>query len=83
MPISTIFSIQKPVSSVISPFVLNISTLFEQEKRETAVADGTFAQKELLDALKESLISVLGPCYNEEIFTFIYSEYVRTFAERL
>ena len=59
------------------------ATLFEQENREKAVADGTFAQKDLLDALKASLVSVLGPYYNEEIFTFIYSEYVRNFEERL
>lgn len=73
----------KPYTSVISPFVLNISTLFEQENRETVVDDGTFAQKDLLETLKQSLIAVLGSYYKEEIFTFIYSEYVRIFTERL
>lgn len=74
---------EKGVSAVVSPFVLNICILFDEEDRESVVGAQTFAEQKHIKALKDSLSAALGKYYSDEVFDFIYSEYKRTFKTRI
>jgi len=70
-------------SSFISPFVLNISLLFDEENRKTVLESKTYAEIKHLAALKSSLVAALGANYSDEVYKFIISEYKRTFDDRI
>lgn len=74
---------EKGSSTIVSPFVLNISLLFDEENRGTVIESRTFAETRHLQELKKSMIAILGVNYSEEVFNFIFSEYKRTFADRI
>ncbi len=75
---------EKSASSLtLSPFILDIAKLFQEENRESAVAAGTFSDPGIRTALRQSLIAALGSCYKEDIFDFIITKYVQNFEARL
>ncbi len=74
---------EKGSAAIVSPFVLNISLLFEEENRKIVTDSGIFAETRHSQALKQSLIAILGIHYSEEVFGFIMEEYRRTFQSRM
>lgn len=74
---------EKGSSTIVSPFVLNISLLFDEENRRTVIESGTYAETGHLQTLKKSMMAILGGNYSEEVFNFIFSEYKRTFSDRI
>ncbi len=69
-------------TDVLSPAVLCLSILFDEDHRAACIADGTFAQKDLLDLFKRSLKAVLGSRYSDRIFDFLYGRYRDMFAKK-
>ncbi|MHB1485696.1 MAG: hypothetical protein ACYCYI_13705 [Saccharofermentanales bacterium] len=74
---------EKGSATIVSPFVLNISILFDEEDRDAVIASGDYAETKHIDALKNSLEAALGEYYKEEVFDFIFSEYKKTFKDRI
>jgi hypothetical protein len=70
-------------SDIVSPFVLNISVLFDESSREEVCRSEEYAQRKHLNALKNSLSAALGRYYTEEVYEFIYEGYKETFAGRI
>lgn len=69
-------------AEMVSPAVLSISALFEEDGRAECTGNGTFAQADILDTLEASLKAVLGKYYRNEIFEFIYDHYREVFSKR-
>lgn len=70
-------------SDIVSPFVLNISVLFDESSRDEVFRSGEYAQRKHLNALKNSLSAALGKYYTEEAYEFIYQGYKETFVGRI
>lgn len=70
-------------SDIVSPFVLNISVLFDESSRDEVCRSGDYAQRIHLNALKNSLSAALGKYYTQEVYEFIYEGYKETFAGRI
>lgn len=69
-------------AEMVSPAVLSISALFEEDSRAECTSNGTFAQADILDTLEASLKAVLGKYYSDEIFEFIRNRYRDAFSKR-
>lgn len=74
---------KKNSSNIISPLVLNISALFEEEDRQKVYENKSYAGDLQKQALNESLKAVLGDYYTTEIFKFIFEGYKETFNRRV
>lgn len=70
-------------SDIVSPFVLNVSVLFDESSRDEVCRSGEYAQRKHLNALRNSLTAALGKYYTEEVYEFIYEGYKETFAGRI
>jgi len=70
-------------SLAISPLVLNISALFEEDDRKTVFENKSYAKEEQKQALRNSLEAILGKFYTDEVFEFIFSGYKETFNRRI
>jgi hypothetical protein len=70
-------------SEVISPVILNIAMLFDEEHRDKVTSDGTYAQEDLRIALQKSLKALLASDYKDEIFDFIMEGYRESFRSRI
>ncbi len=70
-------------ATAVSPFVLNLSQLFDDDNRDKAFNNKTYSALIYEEALKNSLCKVLGIYYKQEIFTFIIDEYRKTFKARI
>lgn len=74
---------EKSTATVVSPFVLNISLLFEEKNRGTVTKNGTYSDPALVKALEESLKAALGKYYSSEVSRFIETEYRKNFSARM
>jgi len=70
-------------SLAISPLVLNISALFEEEDRKIVFENKSYAGDEQKQALQKSLTAILGELYTDEVFEFVYGGYKETFNRRI
>ena len=70
-------------TEMVSPAVLSIAALFDDEEREACMEDGTFAAPDVLGTLRSSLKALLGSYYSEEVFDFLYGNYRERFSRRL
>ncbi|MHB1453224.1 MAG: hypothetical protein ACYCYM_04620 [Saccharofermentanales bacterium] len=70
-------------AEMVSPAVLSISALFEEDCRDECTGNGTFAQPDILETLERSLKAVLGKYYRNEIYEFIYNNYREVFSKRI
>jgi len=70
-------------SLAISPLVLNISALFEEEDRKIVFENKSYAKDEQRQALQKSLAAILGEYYTDEVYEFIYDGYKETFNRRI
>ena len=70
-------------TTYLSPCVLNLGVLFEEENRRARAEDRSYADQDILASFKQSLIALLGDHYEEEVFDFIYTNYKYLFDVRL
>ncbi len=74
---------QSNSSLAISPLVLNISALFEEDDRKIVFENKSYATEEQKRALQNSLEAILGRFYTDEVFEFIFNGYKETFNRRI